>query len=92
MNETLLWLLYALGGAGAFFAVHRRGWRIVPATLAGTLVTVVGWTLLFWLTAPDERPPWITLDLTLNASFGMIFAGAGAALAAFLNQQRSSGA
>jgi hypothetical protein len=48
---------------------------------AGTLITVAGWALLYFLTTADERPAWWKLDLSLNACFGLIFAAAGAALA-----------
>ena len=81
MNETLLWLLYLVSAVVAFLAVQRLGWRIVPSMLAGTLVTLIGWVLLYLLTADDNRPEFWRLDLSLNASFALIFAGVGAALA-----------
>jgi hypothetical protein len=81
LSETLLWLLYGTSAAVAFAAVHRLGWRIVPSTLVGTLVTVLGWALLYLVTAEDKRPAWWRLDLSLNASFALIFAAGGAALA-----------
>ena len=81
MNETLLWLLYLVSGGVAFAAVHKAGSRLVPAMLAGTMVTILGWGLLYLLTAEDKRPEFWRLDLSLNASFALIFAGAGAALA-----------
>ena len=81
MNETLLWLLYLISAVVGFLSVQKLGWRIVPAMLAGTLVTVLGWLPIFLLTAEDKRPPFWRLDLSLNASFALIFAGAGAALA-----------
>jgi len=87
LNETLLWLLYLVSAVTAFLTVQKRGWRIVPSMLAGTLVTVVGWLLIFALTAEDKRPPFWRLDLSLNASFALIFAGAGAALAFALRQR-----
>jgi uncharacterized membrane protein len=81
LNETLLWLLYLVSAAVAFLAVQKLGWRLVPSMLAGTLVTVLGWLLIYLLTAEDKRPDFWRLDLSLNASFALIFAGAGAALA-----------
>ena len=81
MNETLLWLLYLVSAVVAFLAVQRLGWRIVPSMLAGTLVTLIGWVPLYLLTAEDKRPEFWRLDLSLNASFALIFAGVGAALA-----------
>ena len=84
MSETALWLLYLLSGAAAFAVVYRLGSRIVPATLVGTAVTVAGWLLLYLLTDEKNRPDWISVDLSLNACFGLIFAGAGAALGQFM--------
>ena len=81
MNETLLWLLYLISAIIAFLTVQRLGWRIVPSMLAGTLVTLIGWVPLYLLTAEDKRPEFWRLDLSLNASFALIFAGVGAALA-----------
>ena len=81
MNETLLWLLYLVSAIVAFLTVQRLGWRIVPSMLAGTLVTLIGWVPLYLLTAEDQRPEFWRLDLSLNASFALIFAGVGAALA-----------
>jgi hypothetical protein len=81
LNETLLWLLYLVSAVVGFLAVHRLGWRLVPSILAGTLVTVLGWVPIFLLTAEDKRPPFWRLDLSLNASFALIFAAAGAAIA-----------
>ena len=81
MNETLLWLLYLVSAAVAFFTVQKLDWRLVPSMLAGTLVTVLGWLMIYLLTVEDKRPDFWRLDLSLNASFALIFAGAGAALA-----------
>jgi uncharacterized membrane protein len=81
LNETLLWLLYLVSAVVAFLAVQKFGWRLVPSMLAGTLVTVLGWLLIYLLTAEAKRPDFWRLDLSLNASFALIFAGAGAALA-----------
>ena len=81
MNETLLWLLYLVSAVVAFVTVQKLGWRLVPSMFAGTLVTVLGWLVIYLLTVEDKRPDFWRLDLSLNASFALIFAGAGAALA-----------
>ena len=81
MNETVLWLLYLISAAVAFAAVYRLGLRIVSSTLLGTAVTMAGWTVLYFATAEEKRPAWWRVDLSLNASFALIFAAAGAALA-----------
>ena len=89
MNETLLWLLYLVSAVVAFLAVQRLGWRIVPSIFAGTAVSVVGWLPIYLLTAEDKRPAFWRLDLSLNASFALIFAGAGAALAFALKDREA---
>ena len=81
MNETLLWLLYLVSAVVAFVTVQKLGWRLVPSMFAGTLVTVLGWLVIYLLTVEEKRPDFWRLDLSLNASFALIFAGAGAALA-----------
>jgi hypothetical protein len=90
LNETLLWLLYLVSAVTAFLTVQKLGWRIVPSMFAGTAVTIVGWALIFALTSEDKRPPFWRVDLSLNASFALIFAGAGAALAFALRQRGES--
>ena len=87
MTDTWLWVGYLVSAAAAFYAVRNKGWPIVPATIAGALITVIVWALLILTTAPDKRPAFLTVDLGLNGSFGVIFAGAGAALAMFLNMR-----
>jgi hypothetical protein len=80
LNETLLWLFYAASGGLAFAAIYYWRWRIAMAVLAGGLVTTIGWLLIFRLTEEEKRPDWIKLDLSLNITFGLIFACIGAAL------------
>ena len=89
MNETILWLLYVVGAAAAFAAGRKLGWRIVPSTLVGIVPTLLGWTVLYLLTAEDDRPAWWRVDLSLNLSLALIFAACGAA-AAFGMEYRSS--
>ena len=81
MNETLLWLLYLVSAVVAFLAIQKLDWRIVPSMLAGAAMTVVGWALIFALTPEDDRPAFWRVDLSLNASFALVLAGAGAAAA-----------
>ena len=80
MNETPLWLAYLVSAVAAYLLVVKLGWRIVPSILAGAFVSVVGWGLLYSLTAEDLRPSFWRVDLSLNISFAVIFAGAGAAI------------
>jgi hypothetical protein len=89
LNETLLWLLYLVSAAVAFLTVQKLGWRIVPSMLAGTMVTVVGWGLLYLFTGDETRPDFWRVDLSLNASFALIFAGAGAALAFAMKNRKA---
>ena len=80
MNETLLWFVYLISGGLAFAATYYWRWPIVLAVLGGGLITALGWLLIFRFTEEEKRPDWIRLDLSLNLSFGFIFAGIGAAL------------
>lgn len=90
MNETVLWLLYLVSAAVAFLTVQKLGWRIVPSMLAGTLVSIVGWFMVYMLTTEDLRPTFWRVDLSLSACFALIFAGAGAALAFAMQSKRSN--
>lgn len=81
MNETVLWLLYVVSGAAAFALVHKLRWRIVPSMLVGTAIAMIGWGILYQLTSDELKPVFWKLDMWLNTSFGLIFAGVGAALA-----------
>ena len=87
MTDSLLWLLYCVGAALAFALIFRWAWRIVPSMLAGTVPTLIGWTLLYLSLDAEERPNWWRLDLSLNLSFALIFAAAGAALAFVLKSR-----
>ena len=79
-----MWLLYLVSSLVAFLAVYRLKWRIVPSTLAGTVLTALGWVALYYSTPSDDRPAWFNVQLSLNACFGLIFAAAGAALGLYL--------
>ncbi len=81
MNETLLWLVYAVSGGVAFATIYYRRWRVWHAVVSGGLLTLIGWLLLFRFTDEEKRPDWVRLDLSLNLSFGLIFAALGAAIA-----------
>lgn len=89
MNETLLWLLYLVSGITAFAASYYWRWRIALAVLTGGLITAIGWLLLFRFTDEEMRPEWVRLDASLNLTFGLIFAGLGAALGWRLVQRRN---
>ena len=88
MNETLLFLVYAISGGAAFGVVYHWRWRITLAVVAGGLITTIGWLLIFRFTEEEQRPEWIRLDLSLNLTFGLIFATAGAMLAHRLLSRR----
>jgi hypothetical protein len=90
LTDTLLWVAYLLSAVAAFYAVRKRRWPIVPASVAGALLTVIVWAILVLTAKAEARPAFLEVDLALNASFGVIFAAAGAALAMFLNQRRKS--
>jgi uncharacterized membrane-anchored protein YitT (DUF2179 family) len=92
LNENLVWLVYLASGAIGFALVRLRGWRITPSMITGTVVAMVAlWLPLHQLTPRDETNYWFQVDLALNASFCAIFAGAGAAIAYWLQSRDSSG-
>ena len=80
MNETLLALVYFTSGGLAFAAIYYWRWRIGLAVFAGVLITAIGWLLIFRFTDEEMRPDWIRVDLSLNLTFGLIFAALGAAM------------
>ena len=90
MNETLLWLLYCFSGGLAFAAVYYWRWRPAWAVISGGLVTITGWLLMFRFTDEEMRPDWVKLDLSLNATFALIFATFGAVLGWWLAKRRAS--
>ncbi len=89
MSEIVLWIGYLLGAGAAFAAVYMQRWRLVPSILAGTAVSLVVWVITVLATSSEDRTPWLQVDLAINASLGMIFAGAGAALAYALGASRT---
>ena len=88
MNETLLWLCYCASAAVAFSVAYYLRGRIFLATLTGSFLTGAGWALLYRLTDEDKRPDWVRLDLSLNLTFGLIFASAGAIVGHMLLSRR----
>jgi hypothetical protein len=84
LSETLVWLLYVIGGMIAYAAVRYRGWRITLATLTGAIIATGLWALWYHLTSDEERPHWFDVHLSLNASFSVIFAALGAAAGLFV--------
>ena len=90
MNETLLWLLYCVSGLVAFSVTYNLNGRPVFAALAGGLLTGAGWFLLYAMTEVEKRPDWVQLDLSLNLTFGLIFAAAGAAIGCWMLSRRDS--
>ena len=84
MNETLLWLLYIMGGAGAFALVRYRRWPITASTLVPSLVGTALWYLAVELGKEKNEPAWMNVDLAMNFSFFVIFASVGAGLAMLL--------
>ena len=88
MNETLLWLLYCASGLLAFLVTYKLRGRPIFAALAGGLLTGAGWSLLYAMTEVDQRPDWVQLDLSLNLTFGLIFAAAGAGIGRWMLSRR----
>jgi hypothetical protein len=87
MNETVLWLLYVVGAGAAFWAVRYRKLPLTVAMLVPAVIGTAIWYLAVELGKEENEPAWINVDLGLNFSFFLIFAGAGAAIAFFLNSR-----
>lgn len=89
MNENLLWLLYVIGGGLAYAAVRYRRWPLTLAILAPAAAGTLIWYLAVELGKEENEPSWINVDLAVNFSFFLIFAGAGAAIGMFLRDRHA---
>ena len=88
MSNTLLWLAYLVSGAIAFALVYVQNWRLVPSMILGTAAGLL-LSLLVMLAIPKEdASPWFQVELAMNGSLSLIFAGAGAAIAFALRESR----
>lgn len=87
MTDKLLWLVYLVSGVVAFALVYRLGWKLALSMLAATLVGVV-LALIVMLAIPKEDPNyWFQIELVMNGSLSLIFAGVGAAIAYALRER-----
>lgn len=87
MTDKILWLVYLVSGAVAFGLVYRLGWKLAVSMLAATVVGVV-LALIVMLAVPKEDPNyWFQVDLAMNGSLSLIFAGVGAAIAYALRER-----
>lgn len=81
MSDTLLWLAYLVSGAIAFALVHLQAWRMVPAMVLATAAGLFLSLLVMLAMSKEDAGHWFQVDLAMNGSLSLIFAGAGAALA-----------
>lgn len=88
MSEALAWLLYLLAGALAFAAVYYKNWPNTLSMLFATVVTMLVWYAAIELGKEANEPTWVNIELALNASFALIFAGAGAGLGMWLRSRK----
>ena len=89
MSNTLLWLTYLVSGGIAFALVYLKAWRLVPAMVAATAFGTLA-SLLIMLAVPagEDENYWFQVDLAMNGSLSLIFAGAGAAIAYAIRESR----
>ena len=88
MTNTLLWLACLISGGIGFALVYLKGWRLVVAMILATAVGVL-LSLIIMLAIPKEdSSPWFQVELAVNGSLALIFAGAGAAIAFALRESR----
>jgi hypothetical protein len=88
LSELLTWLGYGVSAALAFAAVHYKAWKIVPASLAAAAAGLVFAILGMLVTKAEDRSPWETVEVTLNASVCLMFAALGAAVALAIKHAR----
>lgn len=81
MTDTLLWLTYLVSGGIAFALVYLKAWRLVPAMILATAVGVLLALLVMLAIPKEDQNFWFQVDLAMNGSLSMIFAGVGAAIA-----------
>jgi len=79
LSEAALWLNYCLSAGIAFAAIYRGRWRVVPAMLLGTAVTLAIWLIVSLASGGTFDDPWLEPALIINGCFSLLFAGAGAA-------------
>ena len=80
MIDLAFWVAYLAAAAVALAMVRYKGVTLFLSILAGTAVGLL-LSLLVLLAVPSEdRSPWFQVELAVNGSLAMIFAGAGAAL------------
>ena len=88
MSNTLLWLAYLVSGAIAFALVHLQDWRLVPSMILGTAAGLLLSLLVMLAITKEDSSPWFQVELGMNGSLSLIFAGAGAAIGFALRASR----
>lgn len=88
MSNAAFWLVCLVSGAIAFAGVYYQGWRIFVAMIAGAGAALILSVPLLALTPAGDRSPWFQVELTMNASVGLIFAAAGSAIGFALRNAR----
>ena len=81
MSETALWLVYFLAGVIAFGLVHFRRWPISLSMIVAGAASLAIWLLSILFMSEDNTPAWFEVELALNGTLALIFAGLGAGLA-----------
>lgn len=89
MSSLAFWLVCLASAGLAFFGVYRLRWRLTLAMLAGTVIALLLSLPILALTPAEDRSPWFQVELVLNGSVGLIFAGFGAAVAQVLAARRA---
>lgn len=87
MSEAALWLNCGLAAAIAFMLTYLRRWRIAPAIFAGAAATLATFLIVAVARGVSLDDPLLEAELVINASFGVIFAGIGAAAGSAMKQR-----
>jgi hypothetical protein len=80
LSDPAFWFLCLVSGAVAFAAVYVKGWRLTAAMIVGAAAGFLLSLLLLWVMPDEQVGHWFDVQLAVNGSVGVIFAGAGAAI------------
>lgn len=88
MSTFAFWIVCLASAGAAFAMVYVNGSRLVTAMVVGAAAGFLLSLLTLWLMSNDEVGYWFDVQLALNGSVGLIFAGAGAAIGYAMKSSR----
>ena len=88
MSSFAFWIVCLASAGAAFAMVYVNGSRLVTAMVVGTAAGFLMSLIILWLMSSDEVGHWFDVQLALNGSVGLIFAGVGAGIGYALRHRR----